>query len=75
MNALRKSLGIIWMLLGPAAIFFLCWQAFIKFSSPTANINDYLQWGIIILVFVPIAIGMVIFGYYALQNEYHLDDE
>lgn len=32
--------------------------------------NTILQWSIIILVFVPIAIGMVIFGKYCFNGEY-----
>lgn len=70
MSQLRKILGVIWMLLGPATIFFLVSQASHKISQPTSTTNDLLQWGIIITIFVPIAIGLMIFGYYAVKGEY-----
>lgn len=39
-------------------------------SSGTADINKPLPWAIIIVVFTPIAVGMALFGYYAIQGEY-----
>ncbi len=70
MKALRKYLGIVWLLLGPGSILFLAMQAAKKLSMPTSTVNDTLQWGIIIGIFVPIAFGLMIFGWYALQGEY-----
>lgn len=76
MNSLKKYLGVVWMLLGPAAIFFLVWQAWKKLSTAGAGVNDWLQWGIIVFVFIPVAIGLVIFGWYAWKNEYdHIEEE
>lgn len=73
MNALKKILGIIWIVLGPTVVIFMFIQAWDKVSkSPAgiAQINTALQWGIILLIFIPIAIGLVIFGRYALSGEY-----
>jgi hypothetical protein len=70
MNSLKKYLGILWMLLGPAAICFLIWQASQKLSKPTATSDEWVQWSIIIFIFTPIAIGMVVFGWYAWKKEY-----
>ena len=76
MNSLKKYLGIVWMLLGPASIVFLVLQAWKKLSLPQATTDEWLQWGIIIFIFTPVAIGMVIFGWYAWNNEYdHIEDE
>ncbi len=75
MNSLKKYLGIVWMLLGPAAIAFLIWQAAEKLSKPTATSDEWIQWSIIIFIFTPIAIGMVIFGWYAWNKEYdHVEE-
>lgn len=77
MNTLKKYLGILWIVLGPALVAFMCWQAYEKISASDAahKTNTILQWGIIMLVFIPICIGIVIFGYYALKNEYsHLPE-
>ena len=87
MAQLKRYLGLLWIMIGPAAIVFITWQAIEKIhqayylvhtaADPAARelasgvaLNTVLQWVIIILVFLPIAAGMVIFGKYALQGEY-----
>jgi NADH:ubiquinone oxidoreductase subunit 3 (subunit A) len=87
MNQLRRILGIIWMALGPLAIYFMVAQALLKVSAANskiatavneaaksaaeaAKLNIQMQWGIIILIFVPIAFGLIIFGFYSLKGEY-----
>lgn len=76
MNKIKKYLGVVWMLLGPAAIIMLVWQAVRKLSVPSATTDEWLQWSIIVFIFTPCAIGMVVFGWYAWQNEYdHMEDE
>ncbi|MEJ5993977.1 DUF6814 family protein [Pedobacter sp. Du54] len=73
MNALKRALGIVWIILGPTAIVFMFIQAWDKVSKAPVGItqtNTALQWGIILLIFIPIAIGLVIFGRYALSGEY-----
>lgn len=78
MKALKKYLGVIWIILGPATMTFLSWQAWDKISSAKAGIattNTALQWGIILLIFIPIAVGLVIFGKYAYAEEYNTHSE
>lgn len=87
MSAIKRLLGILWMALGPIAIYFMVSNAAVKISAAAAKIesatddvarglaeaaktNITLQWGIIITIFVPVAIGMIIFGYYAFKGEY-----
>lgn len=73
MNALKRTLGVVWIILGPASVIFMFIQAWDKISQAPAGIaqtNTALQWGIILLIFIPIAIGLVIFGRYALSGEY-----
>jgi len=71
MNILKKYLGIIWLLLAPAVIYFLISGA-IANIDPTGkkDINNPIIWIIIIAIFTPIAIGLMIFGWYALKREY-----
>ena len=74
MNFLKKLLGLVWMILGPGAIVFLIYEAYRKISEkPTQDV--YLPWIIIITVFTPIAAGMVIFGWYAWNKEYDIDNK
>jgi hypothetical protein len=73
MNALKKGLGLFWMLLGPASIIFMFIQALDKVRlapEGVAKTNTALQWGIILFIFIPISAGLVIFGYYAYKGEY-----
>lgn len=77
MNALKKYLGIIWMLLAPMIVGFLFWQAYEKISKATeaTKANITLQWSIILIIFLPICVGLLIFGYYAFQDAYdHLPE-
>jgi hypothetical protein len=72
MNAIKKLLGFVWMLMSPVIILFLVYQAYVKIgaASEAARANTILQWVIILLIFLPISIGFFIFGKYAAQNEY-----
>ncbi len=80
MNALKKYTGLIWMVMGPLAIYGLIDAAF-QFIDPTGqkDINNPVVWVIIIGIFTPIAIGLMIFGWYAWKGEYdripHSSDE
>jgi hypothetical protein len=71
MNALKKYLGIVWLLLGPAVIYFLVAGA-ITYIDPHGkkDINNPVIWVIIIAIFTPIAIGLMIFGWYAIKGQY-----
>lgn len=74
MNALKKILGPVWIILGPLCIILLLYEAIIRIkANPVQDV--YLPWIIIIAVFAPIAIGMVIFGYYALRGEFDTPDD
>ena len=73
MNALKKILGAVWIVLGPVIILFLISQAIDKIGVAESDIdrlNTSLQWGIIILIFIPICAGLVIFGLYSFKGEY-----
>ena len=72
MNSLKKYLGIVWMILAPAIIAFLFWQAIDKISNATAitKANVTLQWSIILIIFLPICIGLAIFGSYSFKGYY-----
>ena len=72
MNPLKKYLGIVWLVAGPAVIFFLVYGAILNIDpAGKKDINNPIIWIIIITIFTPIAIGLMIFGWYALKNEYH----
>lgn len=73
MNGLKKFLGIVWILMAPVIILFLCTQALDKIAAAAEGIdrtNTSLQWGIIVLIFIPICAGLMIFGFYSFKGEY-----
>jgi len=76
MSAIKKYLGIIWLLIGPAVIFFLIYGAVLNIDpAGKKDINNPIIWIIIITIFTPIAIGLMIFGWYAFKGEYdHLPE-
>ena len=71
MNIIKKYLGIVWIFVAVAAIFFLV-QAAIHNIKPngTLDINKPMPWVIIIIIFIPIAVGLALFGWYAFKGEY-----
>ena len=71
MNAFKRFLGIFWLLLAPAVIYFLISGAFTHIDTKgTKDIHNPVIWIIIIAIFTPIAIGLMIFGWYAFKGEY-----
>lgn len=73
MNAVKKILGIVWILLAIGMGYFLVTFGGPKFTSGT---QEGLVFGIIILfVLLPlIVLGLGVFGYYALMGEYNEED-
>ena len=76
MNNIKKVLGIVWMILGPVVIYFLVSGAIANIDPHgKKDINNPVIWVIIIAIFTPIAIGLIIFGWYAFKGEYeHLPE-
>ncbi len=76
MNQVKKYLGVIWIVLAPIVIYFLLSSAIEHIDSKKKDqINDPVIWIIILAIFTPIAIGLLIFGWYALKGEYgHLPE-
>ncbi len=71
MEKIKRTLGIVWMILGPVAIKALVIGAVHNIDlAGKADINKPLPWIIIITIFTPIAIGLIIFGWYAWKGEY-----
>jgi membrane protein YdbS with pleckstrin-like domain len=74
MNNIKRWLGIVWFLLGPVAIYFLIKTAAEEIAKKPV-LDTKIQWAVFVIVFIPIAIGIMIFGYYAIKGEYdHLPE-
>lgn len=73
MNKVKRVAGIVWMALGPVSMFFLIQTAADEITRKPL-LDTKIQWGVFVFVFLPIAAGMVVFGYYALKGEYDFQD-
>lgn len=74
MNQLKRYAGIIWLLLGPASAYYLIQTAAAEIAKKPV-MDTKIQWGVFVIIFLPIALGMTIFGWYALKGEYdHLPE-
>ncbi|MBL7725447.1 MAG: hypothetical protein JNK27_14965 [Chitinophagaceae bacterium] len=71
MNAFKRYFGILFLLLAPLVIYELISGAIANIDTAgKKDINNPVIWIIIIAIFTPIAIGLVIFGWYAFRGEY-----
>ncbi len=57
------------MLLGPVGVYYLIKTASQEIQKNPV-IDTKIQWGVFVFIFIPIAIGFVIFGWYAFKGEY-----
>ena len=74
MNKIKRYLGILWAAAGPVALYYLIETAMKEIAAKPV-IDTKIQWGVFIAVFIPIAVGMTIFGFYAMKGEYdHLPE-
>lgn len=66
------------MATGPLLVGFMSIQALEKIGlapEGVMKLNTTLQWGIILMIFIPVCAGLVVFGYYAFKGEYdHLPE-
>ena len=74
MNNIKLYAGIIWIVLGPLAIYYLIKTAAAEIAKKPV-IDTKIQWAVFITVFIPIAFGMMLFGYFAFKGDYdHLPE-
>ena len=71
MNKLKQYLVVIWMLTGPVLFVMLLISAINNINGNTkGDISNPIPWIIILAIFLPIAIGLSIFGWYVLKGNY-----
>ena len=57
------------MIAGPVLIFFLVRTAFSEIERNPV-IDTKIQWGVFVIIFIPVAIGFSLFGWIAFQGGY-----
>lgn len=73
MNQLRRFAGIIWITLGPLSMLYLIKTAAAEVAR-NPLLDTKIQWSVFVLIFFPIAMGIVVFGCYAMKGEYDLPE-
>ena len=74
MNTIKKFAGILWIIIGPLAIYYLINTALQEIAKKPI-IDTKIQWAVFVIIFIPIAIGIMIFGWFAMKGEYdHLPE-
>ncbi len=71
MAIVKRYIGLLLLLIAPFVIYELVAGAIANIDTAgKKDINNPVIWVIIIAIFTPIAIGLVIFGWYAFRGEY-----
>jgi hypothetical protein len=71
LKKIKRGLGWLWLLIAPVMVCLLVFGAMENINETgTRDINNPIPWAIIILVFTPIAAGLMIFGYYCISGVY-----
>lgn len=71
MTAFKRYFGLILLMIAPFVIYELIHGAITFIDAEgKKDINNPVIWIMIIAIFTPIAIGLVIFGWYAFRGEY-----
>ena len=71
LKTIKKYLGVVWILISIVAVVALIFGAIQNIDiNGKLDINKPLPWIIIVVIFIPIAFGLSLFGWYVLHDEY-----
>ena len=71
MNLFKRYFGLIFLVLAPFIVYELVHGALANIKAGgKKEINNPVIWVMVIIIFMPIIIGLVIFGWYAFRGEF-----
>lgn len=72
MGIIKKLVGVLCMILAPVAAYLLTSEGIKKMAAaaPADKTNAITQWMILILIFMPVMAGLLLFGWYAVKGEF-----
>ena len=74
MNPLKRYAGWIWMAACPLLIYLLISTAITEIRKHPV-MDTRIQWGVFVIIFLPIVFGLLLFGWFAWKGEYdHLPE-
>ncbi len=69
MNSFKRYMGLAWMIIGLVVYFILLKTAFSEIMKKPLP-DTIIQWSIFAVIFLPITIGFLIFGWLAFKGAY-----
>lgn len=69
MNSIKKYLGLVWIFLAIISYSILL-KTTVEQINAKPTTDTIIQWSIFAIIFLPIAIGLVIFGWLAWKGAY-----
>ncbi len=69
MNSIKKYLGLVWIFLAITSYSILL-KTTVEQINAKPTTDTIIQWSIFAIIFLPIAIGLVIFGWLAWKGAY-----
>ncbi len=71
LNSVKKYLGVVWIVIAIAAMVALIIGAIQNIDvHGKLDINKPMPWVIIIVIFIPVAAGLALFGWYAFNGDF-----
>ncbi len=70
MNTLKRAAGFLWMVVAIGAIWFLLSRGIHELSAAKVTPDKKIFWWSILPVYIPLMLGLILFGWYAWKGEY-----
>lgn len=72
MGILKRVVGVLCMILAPVAAWLLTSEGIKKIAAatPADKTDTTTQWLILIIIFLPVMAGLLLFGLYAVKGEF-----
>ncbi len=72
MGIIKRIVGVLCMILAPVAAWLLTSEGIKKMAAaaPADKTNTTTQWLILIIIFLPVMAGLLLFGWYAVKGEF-----
>ena len=71
MNSFKRFMGLVWMAVG-VVVYIILLKTAIAQVAVKPMVDTIIQWSIFVIIFLPITIGFLIFGWLAFKGAYDM---
>jgi hypothetical protein len=71
MNSFKRFMGLVWMVVG-VGVYIILLKTAIAQVAVKPMVDTIIQWSIFAIIFLPITIGFLIFGWLAFKGAYDM---